>query len=103
MGNGPPGRGARTAGRRLFVIEAPGKLRRLGGILRDLFPGQSVSLFATKGHLFAQPRSLDPICITPDLIETNRLPIDPALLEQLLAKAAEIGRASCRERGCQSV
>src|SRR3546814_9793064 len=77
--------------------------------------------------------------ISPDLIETNRLPIDPALLEQLLAKAAgadevivmtdpdqegeviahdvarslrqlqaerqplEIGSASCRERGGQSV
>lgn len=74
----------------LFIIEAPGKRKALSATLEKL--GISGQVFSTNGHILQNDKSLWPIGITKNFIETNRRPIRPELCEELIALSSHFSR-----------
>ena len=69
----------------LFIIEAPGKIKALEGILTRLgFPSR---IQATKGHLMTMPDRLKPLGIDCRMREFMRVPRDPALALRVRTEA----------------
>jgi DNA topoisomerase-1 len=71
----------------LAVIEAPGKVHHLEQLLRKV-ANRKVEVFATKGHLMANPKTLDPLGIDENLKEFLRGPIDPDRVRSLESSAS---------------
>lgn len=72
--------------KRLFVIEAPGKVRTLQAILERL--GHDARIQATRGHLFQMPEKLDNVGIDRGLREFERKPRDLSVIDWLRKEAA---------------
>lgn len=70
----------------LFLIEAPGKIRRVGQLVREVGV-RNAEILATKGHLLTLPVSLWPLSIGPDLVDRARSPRDPDRIDQVRAAA----------------
>lgn len=71
----------------LFIIEAPGKARGLQELLEKI--GVPAQVQATKGHLYAMPKKLQPLGIDTGFREFGRTLIDPEIGERIRAMAAE--------------
>lgn len=67
----------------LLVIEAPGKIDALDKALRACGWRHPTRIFATKGHLFTNPRSLTPLGIDTTFTEHLRAPVNPAVIAEL--------------------
>lgn len=72
----------------LVVIESPGKVKTLSGVLESLEINASV--YATHGHLLNNPRTLDPLCIDERFRETHREPIYPPAIQKLKEMADRV-------------
>jgi len=71
---------------RLFVIEAPGKIRALEAILARV--GYEARVQATKGHLYQMPDKLTPVGIDSAWREFERKPRDLVTIDWLRKEAA---------------
>lgn len=71
---------------RLFVIEAPGKVRELEAILERL--GLPSRVQATRGHIYQLPESLDTIGIDRTFRDFERKPRDLTVIDWLRKEAA---------------
>lgn len=78
----------------VFMLEAPGKrqyasmsLRQIAERAQDEY--QDFRVFATGGHVIAQPQGLHPLHITPDLKETGLRILNPQRIEHLFDIAVD--------------
>lgn len=71
---------------KLFVIEAPGKVKALTDTLKKLGVGK-FEVFGTKGHMFTMPASLDPLGIDEDYNENLIEVRSKDIVEELIEKA----------------
>lgn len=71
----------------LLVIEAPGKVQALSKILDGL--DFEARVFATKGHIYANPEDIKILGLDKDYNEIMRQPINPEILEELVIAAED--------------
>lgn len=74
----------------LFVIEAPGKVETLRGLLEQIPRLGSFKIVATKGHFWQMPQGLDPLYIDSNLKEQERKP-DEFVVQRLLESVEGAG------------
>jgi DNA topoisomerase-1 len=67
----------------LFVIEAPGKVETLRGLLAGIPGLGDFQIVATRGHFWRMPQGLDPLYIDENLKEQERKP-DDFVVQRLL-------------------
>lgn len=74
--------------KRLFVIEAPGKVKTFEAMLKKI--GVDCVVKATKGHLFSFPEKLETLGIDKDFSEVERKPISIPIVSMLRQAASQV-------------